>query len=158
MTDKSGGLGDPAHPSQQAPLPTIEKEQIGGGRRAPSPPPVQTPTRLWTTVKATVKDAGLIQGAQARRGQLLRAEGDPFRSAHSGASTATGPGDHLENSTGNSPFPPGCDSFFLFFFRHCDFSLIIHLRHTPSCRCKTSLLNFEASIRDCKSGTCGWLR
>ena len=63
MSDKSGPLGGPPHPPQQlevAPLSKIGEEQIGGGCHAPSLPPVQMPTRLRTTVKATVKDSGLI--------------------------------------------------------------------------------------------------
>ncbi|KAF8420165.1 hypothetical protein L210DRAFT_3654954 [Boletus edulis BED1] len=45
--------------------------QVGGGRRTPSPPPILTPTRLCTAVKATARDAGLVRSAQARRVRLL---------------------------------------------------------------------------------------
>lgn len=80
MIDK----GD-VHPQHFLPVETVEGEQIGGGGRMPSPPPVQTPTRLRTTVKATAKDSGLVREAQARRGQLLQAQlgadGDPFQEA-----------------------------------------------------------------------------
>ena len=38
--------------------------QVGGGRRADvSPPPVLTPTRLQTAIKATNRDGGLISKA-----------------------------------------------------------------------------------------------
>jgi hypothetical protein len=29
------------------------QEQLGGGRRCPSPPPIETPTRLRSTIKTT---------------------------------------------------------------------------------------------------------
>ncbi|KAF9233117.1 hypothetical protein BU15DRAFT_80472 [Melanogaster broomeanus] len=62
--------------------------QIGGGRRQPSPPPVETPTRLHAIVKATVKDSGVVREAQTRRSRLLEKHpaptpldcDDPFRS------------------------------------------------------------------------------
>ena len=51
-------------------MPRADEEQIGGGRRAPSPPPVQTPTRLRTIVKATTWDSGLVRDAEMRRWKL----------------------------------------------------------------------------------------
>lgn len=51
-------------------MPRADKEQIGGGRRAPSPLPVQTPTRLHTVVKATSQDSGLVRDAQMHRQKL----------------------------------------------------------------------------------------
>ncbi|KIK11681.1 hypothetical protein PISMIDRAFT_19328 [Pisolithus microcarpus 441] len=55
-------------------LPNFEdtlEEQIGGGRRPPSPPPQLTPTRFRTHVRATVRDSGLVHEAQAHREHLL---------------------------------------------------------------------------------------
>lgn len=61
------------------------EEQIGGGRRAPSPPPVLTPTHFCTSIKVTPHDSGLVHQAQARCGRLLNEvptsspiEEDPF--------------------------------------------------------------------------------
>ena len=44
-------------------------EQIGGGRRSPSPV-IQTPTRLRTRIKTTARDTGLVRGAQGRRAMM----------------------------------------------------------------------------------------
>ncbi|KAI6006970.1 hypothetical protein EDD15DRAFT_2358040 [Pisolithus albus] len=52
-------------------LDDVIEEQIGGGRRLPSPPPQLTPTRFRTHVKATMHDSGLVRSAQARRERLL---------------------------------------------------------------------------------------
>ncbi|KAI5988603.1 hypothetical protein EDD15DRAFT_2520309 [Pisolithus albus] len=41
----------------------------GGGRAKASPPPILTPTRLRTAIKATNRDGGLISKAQLRRNQ-----------------------------------------------------------------------------------------
>lgn len=46
-------------------------EQLGGGKRIPSPPPVQTPTRLRSKVKATERDTGLVHKASTRRSRLI---------------------------------------------------------------------------------------
>ncbi|KIJ59340.1 hypothetical protein HYDPIDRAFT_33279 [Hydnomerulius pinastri MD-312] len=61
-------------PNNVPPQDTVEasdEEQLGGGRRTPSPPPYQTATRLRSTVKATHCDSGLVREAQACRGRLL---------------------------------------------------------------------------------------
>jgi hypothetical protein len=47
------------------------QEQLGGGRRCPSPPPIETPTRLRSTIKMTERYSGLVHEAQARRSMLL---------------------------------------------------------------------------------------
>ena len=53
-------------------LPAIATiEQIRGGRWAPSPPPVQTPTCLWSNIKATSCDDGMVQKAQDCHCMLL---------------------------------------------------------------------------------------
>ncbi|KAF8836912.1 hypothetical protein BDN67DRAFT_1014276 [Paxillus ammoniavirescens] len=39
-------------------------DQVGGGHRQPSPPPVAMPTKLRTHIKATVHDSGLVQQAE----------------------------------------------------------------------------------------------
>ncbi|KAI5981523.1 hypothetical protein EDD15DRAFT_2379435 [Pisolithus albus] len=60
--------------SRSIDVPNIEdtvEEQIGGGRRPPSPPPQLTPTRFRTHIRATVRDSGLVREAQARRERLL---------------------------------------------------------------------------------------
>ncbi|KIK12849.1 hypothetical protein PISMIDRAFT_18436, partial [Pisolithus microcarpus 441] len=49
----------------------VIEEQIGGGRRPPSPPPQLTPTRFRTHVRATERDSGLVHSAQAHRERLL---------------------------------------------------------------------------------------
>ncbi|KAG1882369.1 hypothetical protein F4604DRAFT_1921519 [Suillus subluteus] len=50
------------------------EEQIGGGRRQPTPPPVQTPTRLRGIIKATDRDMGLVKEASACRARLVHQE------------------------------------------------------------------------------------
>ena len=95
------------------PIEVAEGEQIGGGCRIPSPPPVQTPTRLQTMVKATQKDIGLVQDAQACHTQLLQAQAveqeDPFQAVPVAANDSSHMQctsllfDHIEPS-GNSPF------------------------------------------------------
>ena len=62
----------PALPEESLPgIATNIVEQIGGGRRAPSPPPVHTPTRLWQNIKVTSCDDGTVRKAQDRRRMLL---------------------------------------------------------------------------------------
>ena len=51
------------------PIATIE--QTGGGHRVPSLPPVQTPTCLWSTIRATSCDNGTVQKAQDHHCMLL---------------------------------------------------------------------------------------
>lgn len=47
----------------------VEVQVGGGGRARASPPPILTPTRLRTAIKATNRDGGLISKAQLRRNQ-----------------------------------------------------------------------------------------
>lgn len=47
-----------------------DEEQIGGGRHAPSPPPIQTLTHLRTIMKATTQDSSLVCDAQTCRRKL----------------------------------------------------------------------------------------
>lgn len=61
----------PALPEKRPGIATDIIEQIGGGRRAPSPPPVHTPTRLQQNIKVTSRDDGTVQKAQDRRRMLL---------------------------------------------------------------------------------------
>lgn len=62
----------PALPEESLPgIATNIVEQIGGGRRAPSPPPVHTPTRLRQNIKVTSRDDGTVRKAQDRRRMLL---------------------------------------------------------------------------------------
>ena len=49
---------------------TIIQDQVSGGRRQPSPPPAETPTRLRARIKPTVWDTGLVQQAEYRRARL----------------------------------------------------------------------------------------
>ncbi|KAG6377897.1 hypothetical protein JVT61DRAFT_14685 [Boletus reticuloceps] len=65
QTDVESAEGHPPASAEQL------DEQIGGGRRLPSPPPIQTPTRLRAKVKATERDTGLVRDAGMRRGRLL---------------------------------------------------------------------------------------
>ena len=52
---------------------TFVQDQVGGGggRRQPSPPPTETPTRLRPRIKPTVRDTGLVQQAEHRRARLV---------------------------------------------------------------------------------------
>ncbi|KAF8121400.1 hypothetical protein EV363DRAFT_1186188 [Boletus edulis] len=51
--------------------------QLGGGRRQPSQPPVETPTRLHTCIKPTGRDTGVIQIAGRRRAQMFEQDSPP---------------------------------------------------------------------------------
>jgi hypothetical protein len=62
----------PALPEESLPgIATDIIEQIGGGRRAPSPPPVHTPTRLQQNIKVTSRDDGTVRKVQDRCRMLL---------------------------------------------------------------------------------------
>ncbi|KAG6374453.1 hypothetical protein JVT61DRAFT_4495 [Boletus reticuloceps] len=65
-TNDPGSINPSADPSAHE-----VEEQVGGGRRLPSPLPILTPTRLRPTVKVTTRDTGLIRDAATRRGRLL---------------------------------------------------------------------------------------
>ena len=54
---------------------TFVQDQVGGGgRRQPSPPPTETPTRLRPRIKPTVHGTGLVQQAEHHRACLVDAE------------------------------------------------------------------------------------
>ena len=54
---------------------TLVQGQVGGGgRRQPSPPPTETPTRLRPRIKPTVRGTGLVQQAEHHRARLVDAE------------------------------------------------------------------------------------
>ena len=62
----------PALPEESLPgITTNIVEQIDGGRRAPSPPPVHTPTRLRQNIKVTSCDDGTVRKAQDCHRMLL---------------------------------------------------------------------------------------
>jgi hypothetical protein len=62
----------PALPEESLPgIATDIIEQIGGGRRAPSPPPVHTPTCLQQNIKVTSCDDGTVRKAQDHCRMLL---------------------------------------------------------------------------------------
>ncbi|KAG9309294.1 hypothetical protein JVU11DRAFT_10781 [Chiua virens] len=61
--------------------------QLGGGRRDPSPV-IETPTKLWTRLKPTARDGGLVSSAQSRRAKMVAGveaipvESPPSEGAH----------------------------------------------------------------------------
>ncbi|KIK81908.1 hypothetical protein PAXRUDRAFT_154955 [Paxillus rubicundulus Ve08.2h10] len=102
------------------------EEQVGGGRRNPSPPPYQTPMWLRTTVKAMDRDSSLVREAQGHQGHLLDHQASVPSSEHdedlflskpvschaadNTSQTITHCTSQLfhgaQNACDNSPFPP----------------------------------------------------
>ena len=64
-TRSKSRLPAPPHPPQSDNLAdTFVPGQVGGGHHRPSPPTIETPTRLRAHVKPTVRDTGLVQQAE----------------------------------------------------------------------------------------------
>lgn len=68
--------------SQPPPVPHLEadnasvryiQDQVSGSRRPPTPPPLETPTRLRPRIKPTNRDTGLVQQAGNRQARLADA-------------------------------------------------------------------------------------
>ena len=49
------------------------QDQVGGGHRPPTPPPLETPTRLQPRIKPTNRDTGLVQQVGNHRAHLVDA-------------------------------------------------------------------------------------
>jgi len=71
-TRSKSRLPVPPPPSQSDNLTvTFVEGQVGGGRRQPSPPPMETPTCLRARIKPTVRDTRLVQQAEHHRARLV---------------------------------------------------------------------------------------